>query len=118
VIKKDIASREDVQLLVDRFYEKVKSDALLAPIFAHVDWPEHLPVLYNFWTSMLLGGSSYQGNPFQKHLALPIRAEHFTQWLALFGQTIAENFSGEKADEAKSRATNIAGVFQFKLGLT
>lgn len=115
--KHDLISRKDIQLLVDSFYEKVKYDTLLDPIFRHVDWPKHLPVMYNFWSSILLGDNSYQGNPFQKHIPLPITAEHFSQWLKLFQATVDENFSGEKAEEVKSRASNIAGVFQFKLRL-
>ena len=115
--KSDILSREDIQILVDRFYKKVNADELLGPVFGHVDWPKHLPVMYNFWSSMLLGDNTYQGNPFQKHIALPITANHFRRWLELFHNTIDEHFSGEKADEAKSRASNIANLFQFKLGL-
>jgi hemoglobin len=113
----DITTRQDIQILVDRFYEKVKSDPLLSPVFAHLDWPKHLPVMYDFWSSILLGDNSYQGNPFQKHIPLPITANHFSQWLLLFRKTVDENFSGEKAEEAKSRAESIAGVFQFKLGV-
>lgn len=110
--------RDDVKLLVDNFYEKVKRDPLLAPVFAQVDWPHHLPIMYDFWSSMLLGDQTYTGNPLQKHLPLPLQREHFDQWLALFTKTIDEKFSGEKAEEAKDRARNIAGIFQFKMGLT
>ena len=115
--KADIVSREDIQLLVDRFYDKVNANPLLAPVFGHVDWRKHLPVMYNFWSSILLGDSSYQGNPFQKHVSLPLTSTHFKQWLELFHKTVDENFVGGKAEEAKSRADNIASVFQFKLGL-
>ena len=111
----DITDREDIELLVNLFYSKVKEDKLLAPQFQHVDWPKHLPMLYNFWSSMLLGDQSYQGNPFQKHLALSISAPHFERWLKLFDQTVDEHFAGLKAEEAKRRAQSIAGVWQFKL---
>lgn len=114
----DIINRDDVKTLVDRFYDKVKADALLAPVFSHVDWPHHLPVMYNFWSSILLGDQSYSGNPLQKHLPLPITQQHFSQWLHLFHQTIDEHFRGEKAEEAKMRAQSIAGIFQVKMGLT
>ena len=113
----DIATRTDIKKLVDTFYEKVQADALLAPAFSHVDWPKHLPVMYNFWSSMMLGEQSYNGNPFQKHLPLKIGAEHFSQWLVLFLETVDQNFSGPKADEIKARAQNIAGVFQYKMGI-
>ena len=66
--QKDIVERKDIELLVDSFYEKVKNDQLLGPVFAHVDWPKHLPVMYQFWSSMMLGEQSYKGNPFQKHI--------------------------------------------------
>lgn len=115
---KEITEREDIVLMVNNFYEKVKKDDLLGPVFAHVDWPNHLPVMYKFWSSMLLGEQSYQGNPFQKHVGLPISAAHFERWLELFHQTIDENFTGDSAIEAKDRARSIAGVWQYKLGLS
>ncbi|MEO5600008.1 MAG: group III truncated hemoglobin [Cyclobacteriaceae bacterium] len=96
-MKKDITTREDIQLLVDKFYDKVKADGLLGPVFSHVNWPNHLPVMYDFWSSMLLGDQTYKGNPLQKHLPLPIQPEHFDQWLTLFKEAVKENFTGEKA---------------------
>ncbi len=116
-MKKDIESRADIEVLVNQFYDKVNQDILLAPVFSHVDWQHHLPIMHNFWSSMLLGDQSYQGNPFQKHIHLAIDSMHFNQWLTLFTETVDENFAGFKADEVKSRARNIAGVFQHKMGL-
>ncbi len=116
-MQKDIKSRADIELLVNQFYNKVNQDVLLAPVFSHVDWPHHLPIMYNFWSSMLLGDQSYQSNPFQKHIHLAINATHFNRWLELFTQTVDEHFAGFKADEVKSRAQSIAGVFQHKMGL-
>ncbi len=116
-VKKDILTRNEIKMLVDRFYEKVISDTLLGPTFSHVDWPHHLPIMYNFWSSMLLGDQTYQGNPLQKHLPLAINRTHFDQWLSLFRQTVDENFEGEKAEEVKMRAQSIAGIFQVKMGL-
>ena len=114
---KELADRKDIILMVNSFYEKVKQDNLIGPVFAHVDWPHHLPIMYNFWASMLLGEQSYQGNPFQKHVPLPLKADHFDQWLKLFGETVDENFEGDRAQEVKERARSIARVFQHKLGL-
>lgn len=113
----DITTRTDIELLVNSFYDKVKADGLLAPVFTHVNWPRHLPVMYNFWASMLLAEDSYKGNPFQKHMGLAVQAEHFDRWLKLFIETVTENFEGFKADEAKTRARDIAGVFQYRMGL-
>jgi hemoglobin len=116
-VMNDILQREDVKVLVDKFYEKVNADALLGPVFSHVDWPKHLPTMYDFWSSMLLGDQTYRGNPLQKHLPLKIDKSHFSQWLVLFTETVDENFSGEKAEEVKMRAQSIAGVFQHRMGL-
>ncbi|HPM30595.1 MAG TPA: group III truncated hemoglobin [Chryseolinea sp.] len=117
-MKEDIKTREDIQVLVNEFYNKVNKDELLAPVFGHVDWVKHLPVMYNFWSSMLLGDRTYEGNPFQKHIDLPIQSRHFNQWLLLFVKTVDENFQGAKADETKQRANSIAQIFQHKLKLS
>lgn len=114
----DIVLREDIKIMVDKFYDKVKSDKLLGPVFSHVDWPHHLPIMYDFWSSLLLGDQTYKGNPLQKHLSLPIQREHFSRWLDLFKETVDENFKGENAEEVKMRADSIAGIFQYKMGLT
>jgi hemoglobin len=116
-MEKEIQSRADIEHLVSEFYAKVRKDELLAPIFAHVDWEHHTPLIVNFWSSILLGDQSYQGNPFQKHIKLPIEAKHFDRWLMLFKRTIEENFEGEVAKEAMNRADTIAKMFQFRLGL-
>jgi|SRR5690606_31599095 len=116
-MKNDISTREDIEKLVNQFYEKVQKDQLLAPVFSHVDWDHHLPIMYNFWSSMMLGDQSYRGNPLQKHLPLAIEGEHFDQWLKLFHETIDANFAGEKAEEIKSRSLSIASIFQMRLGI-
>lgn len=119
-MKTDIISKEDVKLLVDKFYEKVNNHALLSKVFnqvAKVDWPEHLPKMYAFWSGILLNTSEYRGQPFDKHAkhAEHISAEHFQEWLKLFHETIDEHFVGEKAKLAKTRADSIAAIFQYKL---
>jgi len=116
----DIHTSADVKRLVDCFYEKVNHDPLLAPIFndfAQVDWPEHLPTMYKFWESLLLGSGTYQGAPFPKHMGLPVSQEHFERWLTLFVATVRENFSGPKALEAIGRAASIADTFARRLNV-
>ena len=114
----DITTEADVRLLVDTFYAKVNHDALLDPVFngfAHVDWPQHLPKMYDFWSGLLLGTARYQGRPFPKHVPLPIAAIHFQRWVALFQATVDELFAGPRAEEAKLRGQAIAQVFQVRL---
>lgn len=114
----DIKDRKDIELLVQSFYNKVNNDPLLSPVFnetAAVHWQSHLPVMYDFWSTMLLGERTYKGNPFLKHIPLPINKVHFDRWLSLFIETVDEHFAGDTAGEAKSRAKSIAGIFQYKL---
>ena len=116
----DIQTMEDIQQLVDRFYDKVNQDELLSPVFndvAQVNWTMHLPVMYSFWGSILLGAAHYNGQPFPKHMGLPVTGEHFSRWMDLFLETIDENFEGPKAEEAIQRAGAIAMVFQTRMGL-
>src|SRR3954464_1277736 len=117
---KDITTDQDIKELVDSFYEKVNKDELLSPVFndvAKVDWQKHMPTMYKFWGSMLLGTMDYKGQPFPKHVNLPIGGEHFKRWIHLFIQTVNENFKGAKAEEAKNRAGNIVMIFQHKMGI-
>ena len=116
---KDVETFEDVKVFVDRFYEKAKQDELLGPIFQlrieEREWAQHVEQIYQFWYSLLFSEKMYQGNPFAKHIGLPIQKMHFDQWTQLFKQTIAENFAGTRADEAKHRADTIAALFLHKL---
>lgn len=121
-MKKEIKTREDIVLLVNAFYERVKEDELLAPIFndvAKINWTSHLPVMYDFWAMVLLGDTTYKGNPMTPHLALnkkfALTQEHFNRWLDLFNKTIDAHFKGDKAEEARTRAVSIAGLMQHKI---
>ena len=119
-MKQEIRTGEQVKLLVDTFYGKVNADALLSPVFnteAAVNWEEHLPKMYAFWGTQLIGSSNYTGRPFPPHMELNIGPAHFERWLMLFLQTVDELFEGEVAAIAKQKAMNIAAVFQYKLGL-
>jgi len=116
----DIQTEADVKLLVDSFYDKVNDDQLLAPIFndvAMVEWPHHLPNMYAFWNSLILGIPGYKGQPFPKHALLPITSEHFDRWLVHFYNTVDELFSGPNATIAKMKGASIAQTFQYKMGL-
>ncbi|MFD2248623.1 group III truncated hemoglobin [Pontibacter ruber] len=118
-MKKDIANEADIKLLVDTFYDTVNKDELLSPVFndfAHVNWEHHLPIMYNFWSSVLFGTMAYKGQPFPKHLRLPIEQKHFQRWIQLFTETVDRLFEGTKATEIKQKALSIAQIFQMKMG--
>lgn len=116
--KNDILTIEDIKLLVDTFYGKVREDKLIGPIFderIQDRWPHHLAKMYTFWQTILLGDHTYYGTPFPPHAQLPVEREHFQRWLSLFSETLDELFSGEKAKEALWRADKMAEMFQYKI---
>ena len=121
-MKSKIQNRSDIELLVNTFYEKVRANKVLSYIFddvAQIDWDNHLPQMYSFWASLLLGEHSFRGNPMVKHINLskmtPMTNVEFSEWLLLFNQTVDELFKGEKAEEAKIRAANIARLMLHKI---
>ena len=119
--KTDITTKADIRLMVDEFYKKARVNNQIGPIFNHAigdDWSKHLPIMYEFWSQMLLGQGEYHRNPFEKHVALPIKKGDFQIWISLFTSTVDELFVGAKATEAKTRATSIAQIFEMKLGIT
>jgi len=121
-MKKDIEERNDIELLVNSFYDKVKADPVIGFIFndiARVNWKKHLPVMYDFWENTLLFTGNYTGNPMEIHRRLnqviPLTPAHFQQWLVLFTTTVDELFAGQKAELAKQRAISIAMLIQLKI---
>lgn len=109
---------EDIKLLVDRFYDKVRKDALLAPVFADrisSRWAAHQEKMYRFWQTVLLEEHTYFGSPFAPHALLPVDKVHFDRWLKLFYETLDENFSGATAEEARWRAARMAEMFHYKI---
>ena len=116
--KDDILTLDDIKLLVNTFYDKVREDTLIGPIFnerIQNRWPEHLAKMYTFWQTVLLGDHTYYGSPFPPHAQLPVEGQHFQRWLFLFSQTLSELFTGEKAKEAMWRADKMAEMFQYKI---
>jgi len=118
----DIEQREDIVFIVNEFYEKVRKNEILGPIFndiAQVNWEKHLPIMYSFWASILLDEHSYAGNPMPKHINLSTQTkmaeQQFQEWLSLFHETIDQNYSGPTAEKAKVRATNIARLMLTKM---
>ena len=75
-----------IRRLVHGFYEAVRTDPLLGPIFAArvSDWDEHLAIMCDFWSGVALTTGRYKGRPMARHVALGLAPRHFERWLALF----------------------------------
>ena len=99
-----------IERLVRRFYDRVREDALLGPIFESriADWEPHLARMCAFWSSVALMSGRYHGQPMRVHQPLPVDAEHFDRWLALFERTAAEICPPAAAAHFVERARRIA----------
>lgn len=115
---RDITSREDIDVLMLRFYGRAMTDPVIGYLFtevAQLDLEHHLPVIGDFWESTLFGVGKYsrhRRNPLLIHAGLDSKSHmephHFERWLTLFAQTIDESFAGTRADFAKQRGEAIA----------
>lgn len=119
---RDIQDKEDIKILVDTFYSTARKDETIGYIFnevARVNWDEHLPRMYNFWESILFGVQSFEGNPMEKHIHLSRKTEmekkQFDAWIEIWCSTTDRLFAGEKANEIKQRARNIAALMLYKI---
>ncbi len=65
---------ENIRELVYAFYDRVRADPLLGPVFDTAlagRWDTHLPKMGTFWASLVLGEKGYRGNVQQAHEPLP-----------------------------------------------
>ena len=109
-----------ISLLVETFYDRIRSDALLGPVFetaVNGHWDTHLSTMKDFWSSMALGTGRYDGRPMPKHMALKgITPAHFESWLALFYKTLQDTAPTQAAEDwFIERAVRVARGFQLNM---
>jgi hemoglobin len=106
----DKITEPEISTLVDNFYAKVRRDPDIGPIFNAIvdDWPYHLALLKDFWSTVLLTTGRYKGDPMMKHLQLSLDPEHFSRWLALFEETANETLSPSHAAIVVEKSHRIA----------
>jgi len=121
-MKADISNRKDIEKLIVQFYEKVKPNPVIGFIFTDLvdmDWENHIPVIVDFWETILLDNPVYKKNAMEIHYDLnnKIHLEkiHFETWLSLFNSITDELYEGKIATLAKTRAKSIASVMLFKM---
>lgn len=114
--RSDIADRADVVKLVETFYTRAFADPLIGHIFTdvvHMDLPRHMPIMADFWQTVLFKAGLYNRNAlaihFDIHAKEPLTLEHFNRWLQLWTNTVDDLFAGEKAELAKVQAHLIGG---------
>jgi len=122
-MKPDISSREDIKLIITKFYELLLADLKMIPFFedmvAQNHLEEHLETIADFWNDILFDTNSYSNNVMKKHIDknvfVQFKKEHFTIWVLYFFETIDALFDGENALIMKNRARSIATVMALKL---
>ncbi|MFC4527610.1 group III truncated hemoglobin [Dyella halodurans] len=105
------ATEVGIATLVDRFYDKVRADEQLGPIFhgAIADWTAHKRILRDFWSSIVLRSGRYHGNPMRAHRELPpFPQAFFRRWLALWRDTAHEVFEASTAELFIGTAERVA----------
>ena len=112
-------SEDAIRQLVDQFYNKVRADPQLGPIFERLipgEWGPHLATMHDFWSSIMLTSGRYKGNPVAAHLRVEgMEPQLFGRWLALFDETCRELFDDDVADAFRAKAERIAESLKLAL---
>lgn len=118
----DIANRDDIRMLVESFYRKVIDDEVIGKIFRDVlvfRWDSHIPIMIDFWESVLLGTATYKGNTMRVHIDLDkkhrLEPGHFARWKKLFFETLDEHFEGDVTSEAKKKVELMEALMLTKI---
>lgn len=116
----DLLDETMIHDVVHSFYDEIRRDGLLAPIFNGAipaeEWPHHLSKMCQFWSSALLRTSIYEGRPLPPHLKIPgLDAHHFRRWLTLFRQTVRRICPPEVASLFMDRALRVAHSFRLAI---
>ncbi|WP_442679234.1 group III truncated hemoglobin [Sphingomonas sp. ASY06-1R] len=108
-----------IRPVVERFYERVRADATLGPVFqaAVHDWDDHHGRLTDFWSSVMLTSGRYKGNPVALHLrhAQALTPAAFDRWLTLWALTTEEMLPLPVARAMQAKAARIAESLQLAI---
>ncbi|MCW1360947.1 group III truncated hemoglobin [Campylobacter sp. US33a] len=118
-MKYETIDAQSIAKLMHNFYEKIRYDENLGPIFnkaigeSNEEWQEHKEKIGNFWQGMLLGEGNYNGQPLKAHMDLaPFPQEFFDIWLNLFEKSLNELYNEEMSEVILTRAKMIARNFK------
>lgn len=106
---------EHINTLVNHFYRRIQHDEILCPIFndvAKVDWDHHIPLICQFWNSIMLKTNEYHSNAYRKHIILgekiQLTEKHFDHWLLLFQEESLKHLPTQAAHLIIEKAKLIA----------
>ncbi|MGO4568920.1 group III truncated hemoglobin [Rhizobium sp. 2YAF20] len=119
----DVLDETMIHDVVHGFYDEIRRDDLLGPIFHRAiqpdAWPHHLAKMCDFWSATLLQTSRYKGRPLPPHLAISdLGEEHFRRWLKLFRVTVRHICPPEVTALFMNRALRIAHSFRLAVAFS
>ncbi|GHA68483.1 group III truncated hemoglobin [Streptomyces termitum] len=119
----DIGGRDDLDVLLRRFYGAAFADPLIGPFFTEIagtDLEVHLPHIGDFWERALFRTAPYGRDALAPHAALhaarPLTPAHFGRWVQLWHATVDGRHRGPRADRAKAMGERIALSMLRRLG--
>jgi len=111
-----VPTEDNIRDLVYAFYDRVRADPMLGPVFdtrLAGRWDDHLPKMVTFWSSLVLGTKGYRGNVQQAHQPLDgLEPAHFSRWLSLFLMTVEARYEPPAAIRFMAPALRIAQSLQ------
>jgi hemoglobin len=109
-----LVTEQQIADLVRSFYDRARAHPELGPLFndAVSDWEDHLRIIRDFWSHVLLGTDRYKRHAYPAHVNLPIRREHFDQWLEMFRVAAHETLPQETSSRAIARAERMTASFR------
>jgi hemoglobin len=116
---RDIETRTDIEKLMTAFYDKAYANESIGFYFTevtHLNLAKHLPVIIDFWESVLLDNQVYFNNALKAHEHIhklhPFKSEDFNVWVRLFCESIDELFVGAIAEKAKQKAESVSSAMK------
>jgi len=121
-MKKDILNREDLEKVLDLFFENIKTDETLNHFFfeiVKVDWEKHMGQMCDFWENVLFYSGDYQGKPIdtQRRISEIQKTEnhHSQKWKELFFSSLDSLYKGKNVEKMKHHSDKIAQVMIQKI---
>lgn len=118
----DIETRGDIERLMRAFYARVQKSPVIGYIFtdiAKTNWDHHIPLIVDFWETILLDRAVYRRNVMDIHYLLhrkePFRKDFFDEWIMLFETTVNELYAGQRASLAIKRARGILALMEYRM---
>ncbi|MDP5001405.1 MAG: group III truncated hemoglobin [Flavobacterium sp.] len=119
----DIETREDILLIMRKFYDKLLADDSINFFFTKITTVDqhleaHFEILATFWEQLLFLKGGYYNNMFSIHKDVhekqTFTKAHYDTWLQHFNSTIDDHFEGKYAEQMKTQALSMATIMQIK----